>query len=430
MGRPYGAKPDIQTVGYEEKEFFYNGTAQRFEVVGNLTIDGFWTLEATNSSTYKTRMLVRLPLNQANFNGDVLLEWINVSGGSDLIAADHPGVYEAGYAFVAISAQAVGISGEAPKPMGLKQWDPKRYGSLNILDDGLSYDIYTQAAKLVKSGKPLDGLKVEKVIAVGASQSGTRLIAYANGVQPQTNIFDAIVPIVAAGNTGDFTSVPDQTSAGQLSRSFPAKIRTDLKVPVFAINGETESLTYFQQGTRQPDTNKFREWEVAGSSHANVLNLEWLLPQQLLDGLNTTINFNNSYVDYMPTADAAYRHVSKWIRDPNYEPPTFPKMAIEVFANGSSDYIRDSNGNAEGGIRLPELVVPIASYTGLTPFLFGTTTNFTAAKLDSLYPTQKDYVDNVTSAAQTSLQQGVILQYRVDQYIEAAKSANVPPNYR
>ena len=97
---------------------------------------------------YKTRLIVRRPIDPKKFNGTVLAEWQNVTAGYDLDAhweSTFEQIVRGGYAWVGISAQRVGVQ---QPPNGLKLYSPTRYASLDVTDggtitnDGLSYDIY------------------------------------------------------------------------------------------------------------------------------------------------------------------------------------------------------------------------------------------------------------------------------------------------
>ena len=107
-------------------------------------------------------------------------------------------------------------------------------------------------------------------------------------------------------------------------------------------------------------------------------------------------------------------------------PPIQPRIAFE--ATGAPPKIRrDRFGNAIGGVRLPEMDVPIAQTLGSSKDSewLGQTFPFTAAQLKALYPTHQDYVAKVAAAAERALAAGVILPYRVDQYIAQARAAAI-----
>ena len=155
---PFLASPlDLAARGYVEQEYFLSGEACRYNDVGLATATvrdcGF---------DYTTRILVRRPLSPAAFNGTVLAEWQNVTAQYDidsywLESSDH--IMREGYVWVGISAQRAGIEPVPNPAVGLntlKAWSPDRYESLNvtaggtILDDSLSYDIFSQAVQALR----------------------------------------------------------------------------------------------------------------------------------------------------------------------------------------------------------------------------------------------------------------------------------------
>ena len=77
------AEFDLGTVGYTQSEFFYEGTAKAYGAPTPLTSDGKWTATPSHEAAFKTRMVVNRPSNPRRFNGTVLVEWFNVSGGVD-----------------------------------------------------------------------------------------------------------------------------------------------------------------------------------------------------------------------------------------------------------------------------------------------------------------------------------------------------------
>ncbi|RFU36105.1 hypothetical protein B7463_g164, partial [Scytalidium lignicola] len=434
-GYPFGAYyGNIDDIGYMEEEFFLSGTATRYKPEGNLTSDGLWKLNRSTSDLYKTRVLVHRP-RDANFSGTVIVEWANVSNGYEISFSNATGLYDARFAYVSVSAQKIGLDGYEIDPVGLKHWDPQRYSSLSILDDALSYDIFTQAGKLLRDeiepviGRPLllGGLKPREIIAVGGSQSGTRILAYTNGVQPLENIFHAIMPLVCAGRSADFSPEPAHPVPRKHSRSITTRVRSDLTIPVMEINSETEALVYHTCGSLQPDTDKFRYWEITGSSHANSGILKKIANTANRDNVKAPGDaLRPSDVDWLPTIDAAYRHMRQWIRGES-KPPRMPLMLMDT-SNNTPKLLRNVDGNVEGGICLPELTVPIATYEGFDGMsLGGRTIPFDNDKLKSLYPTHGEYVERVAIAAKRSFKEGIILQYRVEEYVKAAQAASVPP---
>src|SRR5262249_55117481 len=111
----------LAAFGYVEREFFVSGTASSFTSAAPLTADGEWTAAPGDTAHYVTRILVRRPTDARKFNGTVVVEWLNVSGGLDA-APDwtftHPMLKREGFAWVGVSAQLAGVSGTGG-PIGL-----------------------------------------------------------------------------------------------------------------------------------------------------------------------------------------------------------------------------------------------------------------------------------------------------------------------
>ena len=75
----------MDSVGYSEKEFILSGTAVSYLPKGgqSLGTDGQWAVEENDSAAYVTRAVVYQPLDAEAFNGTVIIEWMNVTSGSD-----------------------------------------------------------------------------------------------------------------------------------------------------------------------------------------------------------------------------------------------------------------------------------------------------------------------------------------------------------
>ena len=69
--------------GYAISEYVAAGTATSYRVDGALTSDGRWTFVPDGSAPYRTRVVVRRPTDPNKFDGTVIVEWLNVSGGVD-----------------------------------------------------------------------------------------------------------------------------------------------------------------------------------------------------------------------------------------------------------------------------------------------------------------------------------------------------------
>src|ERR671910_140596 len=398
---------DLGPRGYVEEEFFVEGTARAYEPVAPLAEDGRWDVRTTTTAPYRTRVLVRRPKNPAKFNGVVQVEWLNVSGGLD--AAPNWGFGNAellrgGYAWVGVSAQAVGVN-------SLKK-DPGRYGTLEHPGDGYSYAIYSQVGEVLRwpTGTNLLGnrrYKIRTMIADGESQSAFRMVTYINAIQPHTGLFDGFFvhsrfAVGAAVSDGGAGAIPN-----------PTLIRTDTKKPVLVLESETDVPRHLP--ARQPDSARYRLWEVAGTAHFDEDGLHALtgIPKEQMattPPLGCTPRINSAPQRYI--VDTAIHDLARWAAG-GPAPPKAPPIAI---APGPPPTIqRDEHGNARGGIRPPQLEAAVATLSGEPGggpgfcSLFGTTIAFDADRLSSLYPTHQDYVQAFSKAADRAQRDGFLL---------------------
>src|SRR6516162_5610746 len=166
-----------------------SGAASSYRSAAELGADGRWNVTASDTADYTTRIVVLTPADRTRFNGTVLVEWLNVSGGIDAPAVwmmAHREMVRAGYAYVAVSAQRVGVEGGENLlgvDMSLKSQDPNRYAALCHPGDAFSYDIFSQAGRMVRDGV-LGELRAEHVVALGESQSALFLTTHINAIDP------------------------------------------------------------------------------------------------------------------------------------------------------------------------------------------------------------------------------------------------------
>lgn len=441
-GGPFNAMPDglADRYGYVEEEFFIEGEATAYRPEGELGADGRWTVGAAGTRPYRSRIVVRRPADPDAFDGTVFVEWLNVSGGVDAdpdFAFVHPEVLDHGSAYVAVSAQEVGVMGgggalPVDVPGGiraLREWDPERYGELSHPGDPYSYDIYSQAAQAVRRPGDvdvLDGLEARHVIAVGESQSAARMVTYANAVQPLAGIYDGFL-VHSRGGSG----APLDDSGSALGEGV-TRIRDDVRVPVLQFITETDLFGMLGfHGSRQDDTDTVRTWEVAGTAHADqsLLDYNAEMASEVADG-GFDLAAQCGSINDGPQGEvlrAGVAALRAWVVD-GEPPPEAPPLEVEGDA-----VARDERGIALGGIRTPAVDAPVAVLTGEAPAggsvlcsLFGETRPFDAATLAEAYPTHEDYVDAVTESAEAAVEAGFLLEGDAEAIVAAAREAPVP----
>ena len=215
---------DLRPFGYREQELFVSGTAT--------AADG-------TTAPYTTRIIVTRPVSASRFNGTVVLDWVNVTAqfenAVDTMEARQMLMRE-GFAYVHVSAQKAGL---CCSPLTPQVWDPVRYAAIDHPGDQYSNDILSQVARAVRSKV---GLKVRTVLAVGQSQSASKLYDYVTTTQDRARVIDGF--LIHGGG----------------KKTFPRP----LSVPVLHLLSDNEAAP--AAGSSDP---RYRLWEVAGTAHSD-----------------------------------------------------------------------------------------------------------------------------------------------------------------
>lgn len=437
---------------YVEEEYFVGGSATRFEAVDTPS-DGRWNAEPGDTAEYRTRVVVRRPADPADFSGTVLVEWFNVSA---IEAAPDWGylsgaIARDGHAYVGLSAQAQGVeggdtildvevdaqqaqqSGASVDASGLKNVDPDRYGTLVHPGDAYSYDILSQVGLAVdeRSDELLGELRPRHVIAMGESQSAMFLSTYVNAIHPLVEVFDgflihsrgSVVPAV------DGTYV--RSRAGETSDELFEEgvlIRDDLEAPVMIVEAETDLTLLGYVHARQPDTDRVRTWEVAGTAHADSETLRAVIGGGRDPNVGSLLGCGSvNSGPHKEVVRAAVHHLVKWVG--GGQPPP-PGQRLSMDPAGGTRILRDNRGNAIGGVRNPLVDVPAAMLTGDPPgggtvddltsdgdgicLLFGQTIPFEATTMRELYGDAETYLELFYESSVEAVLGGYMLQPDAD----------------
>jgi hypothetical protein len=430
IGNPF----DHPAPGYTVEEHFLSGRAKAWRVAGD---GSSATLREQSEAPFTTRLVVGRPSDPAHFNGTVLVEWLNVSIGTDY-AIDwtylHRELLRSGYAYVAVSAQKVGIDGGAG-PMGqagIKQVDPVRYAALTHPGDAYAYDIFSQAARAARGDAALLGpLRPKRVLAIGDSQSAGFLVTYVNAVDPVAHVFDGYL-IHSRFRWGiglDASRHPVATDATN-DDGTGDRIRADVRVPVLTFITETDLTMPGSAflGARQGDGRMIRTWEVPGAAHADSYLVAGnsddgsLAPAALAKAFTPASDLRGMHLPKPVNAapqhhyvlEAALSTLNRWVATGRAPASTAP---MGVASDRPVSLRLDRNGNALGGIRTPWVDVPTARFSGVgqdkegLTRLLGSTQPFDRAQLRRLYPGGKAaYLVKFATALDRAIAQGHILR--------------------
>ncbi|WP_420714141.1 alpha/beta hydrolase domain-containing protein [Gordonia sp. SL306] len=428
--------PDLEANGFQENEYAASGVATRYAHAGPDSV------APLGEDKFATRVLVRRPRLDADFSGTVVVEWLNVSSGSDA-APEYTYLAEelvrGGYAWVGVSAQYTGVMGGSGSVDGLGAGtsgtlaakDPERYTGLHHPGDAYCYDLFGAVGRslLLPSAAgaehPLRGLSVRRLLAVGESQSAMALTTYANLFAAEHAVFDGLLihSRAAAG-----LSLGEAGTAIDVDAVFaqePVTIRTDLPIPVFIVQTETDVLTNFRfYRARQPDTDRLRVWEIAGTSHAD---LHQIGPYEHMLGCPTPVNRGQQRF----VLRAALHHLRDWA-DGGPVPPAAMPLELDATAN-TTQFALDEVGNVRGGVRTPCVDAPIEILSGIVGddvpricVLFGSTLPIAPDILASRYAGRDDYEQRYRAATTAAVEAGFILAADRDEALADARPDVIP----
>jgi len=414
QGRPQGGlRYDVTQFGYEEREYFFEGTARSYAP------------SSEELAPYRSRMIVWTPQDPSHFNGTTVVEWGHISvGGYELnaeLSVQSSMLIEEGFAFVLVSAHEVGVCGGGPDGCGdlsLQVVNPGRYASLDHPGEEFSFDIFNQALQGIKypSGvAPLGELDTRFIIAVGFQPQFDR------GNPVQVNDSPA-----AAGPLNAYLA--NGAANARLADAFlldsAAPLVEPAEYPGPTLHHLDESAI---RRTPAPNSSNHVTWEVVGAPHVDrwasdhyelpvigefnpLLSREEEEARRMAccnygqapdEGQTTCLPIPGRGTLYPRhyTLNAGVVALRDWLETgvSAPAPPPIERVGPPPTA-GNMKLSRDSNGNAIGGLRLPIIQVPVATYNGEGCVFGGTSTPFSPERLAGLYPTHRSYVEQLLAA--------------------------------
>ena len=322
-------------------------------------------------------------------------------------------------------------------------WDKKavetlQNGRISAAADG--FTIIADAARLARNpskylpasaGSPPSS---EKIIGYGYSQTGEVLREWYlehHNKEGDAPVFDGGFVAGADGGCWDLEKLADKACSRAGGLSDGGK--------VIAVSTETDAQ--WSEGVERGDDPDYRTIEIAGVSH---------IPAARRDFRDHGDPMQNP-ADYQAPFRAAFVNLEEWVN--GKEPP--PSIAIELTDKRLDlggccgmirEAVRDADGNALGGVRLPHMTsvladgrqagAPLGQYTGFAASfakdnmfftIGGAFKPFPPNKINALYPTHAAYVDLVRASTKDLEAKRYILPDDAKAYIDAAEASDVPP---
>jgi hypothetical protein len=200
------------------------------------------------------------------------------------------------------------------------------------------------------------------------------------------------------------------------------------------VQTEGDMVTLGAHRTRQPASDTYRRWEIAGAAHAEIPLWVPEVPPELPRGPGCAEPVNTA--PHHAFVKAGLRALTEWVRSGGTAPQP---PEIRLHDPSATDPVeRDSRGNALGGIRIPELAAPTATLDGRQNsvaaggpagqnfcFLFGNTRPFDDATVRALYPTHDAFVSRFVAAVDALERDGYLLAPEAAEARRAAEASGI-----
>lgn len=451
---------DLAEQGYVEEEYLLAGSAGIYNwPEGSAPV-------AVASGPYTTRILVRRPLETRRFSGTVIVEGLNPSTPVDLpIMWGH-----SHRQFIADGHVWVGVSVKPYTLRSLRRFDPARYGELAMAhpaggpvcaetainrwsqpttpdeETGLAWDILTQTGALLKSADASNPLPrpAERLYMTGQSQTAGYARTWASVFARHTEgpdggpLYDGFL---YSGSPP--WQVPLHQCAAGFADEDPRSHTAAAGVPVIELFAEGDIGTNIVSRRADSDLapDLYRRHEVAGASHVDLWEARSFA--NAADTLRATGQEAESPLVCMPAdvkdtdfparlaINAAWRHLEDWVRSGTVAPRSQPlqlRMPLRTPFDPETAFVVDAAGNAVGGVRSPQVEVPLARYVGAKTGAFscmfdGYMYPFDSERLRSLHGSEQDYLREVEASARRLQLEGWLTPEDEQEAVAAAHEA-------
>ena len=422
---------DLTKIGYLESEYQMTGKASVYQLDVNERL-----IKDIVDAPYTTRFLVRRPVDSEDFNGTVYLEILNATAGWDgdpIWQGTHRYMTQTGAAYVGLTSKPVAINflrdrwGD-PEQFGKR--NRERYAALSMPYFGQVWDILAQLSNLLRAknstANPLRDLTVQKLVLVGYSQSVDYEVTFANHFHEMAMI-DGYYLGAGSGTVKRLNRLegPEEYSIDDPHNL----IRTRVPVVRFQTQTEVQEPRFNASRARQTEADfpLVRTYEMAGGAHVDVntsTNGARSMARDLglsSHGAACDLPINPLPIDFVQAAMLSI--LSHWID--GTPPPPSELLAFTDIESLALTFGPD--GNAVGGIRLPQLAMPMGRYLGRNTgegfcFLYGGFAPIDHDAFEQRYGTKSDYLEQLRQRIKPVVEARFLLEGDVERFIEHASS--------
>jgi len=377
---------------------------------------------ASAQITYRTSVSVRRPANAHRASSIAVVEPLHSGGIFGVLTNCQPYLVAHGDVHIGVAANADVVQ------RLVKSSDPARYATLNVptSNDAENEILAGVGAVLHQPHDALvPGIHVRDAILGGWSQTSVQVRDFiaSSGGRASVNgrrVYDGYFPAQAAVGTGGGAKL--------------GPIR-DVGVPVLEVEGERELLVtlhvYGSIGYRRPDSATYRLYEVPAMSHINYESDDPVSAYARSLRCDWPLGASPSTFKQTQVWDMALDSLVRWV---SHGIPAPHAQRIELESDGRT-VVRDSNGNALGGVRTVFVDVPTATIvpTSLAPggvlanpcAYAGYQLDFSQAKLEQRYRNRAGYVAAVVKDANKLVGEHWLLPASASELIAEAKASSI-----
>ena len=383
---------DFEKYGYEEKEYYLEGTANVYESVGNT---GAVKVKYKDTA-YINRIIVRAPKNPGKSSGNVVVEIINPTSFMEIDR-----MWILGYEkFMRDGDIYIGITSKPNTIAKMEEFDRERYGRLSwpnpredepfpftieetrergLLPDidihyetGLFWDMLTDLAWLLRGEEeqnPIRSYDHSFLYLTGWSQSACYLFRYVNSfayrdeVKRDKRVFDGYL---AGGGVRNLI-VPVNQYEAVMDYDFRLRRIEHVEEPYISVQTESENGLWDAFRTKRGDSDYshflYREYEVTGASHDTMFSyVNYYKNDEDLKRINHLPAYigkheeGNDYPSQFLFA-AAFRNLFRWVRE-GAGPNSCGRIPVDECGRNRKDVF----GNTKGGLRPCLLNYPTGRY--------------------------------------------------------------------
>ena len=386
--RPGPDGTNLEDFGYIIEEYFVSGTAA--------------------GQPYKTRIVIRKPPTPQQFSGMMVGEPTHRGGNALICQYARFGIGKRGHGCVTVAARRINLNNPATAGAGLKEFNPDRYGSLQVADTQTN-EIIAQVGRLIRSnlaGGPMGVYDVSTLILSGTSDSSGATRAFMSS-STQLDHADLRMPDGGPIHEGFF-----------VTSTLGNDIVPITDVPTIQMPSQSEVHGSSTWGWRRPDSdvigNQFRLYEVAGMSHNDARE------NPAFEGCTHPLShFPHGALTFM-----GLQHMLDWSAFGTIPPRAPSYMETSTVLTNGTRVALDEHGNAKGGVRSTYLDVPAFTFTipnsgpGLCSQT-GWTTPFTAEQMKDLYRNHGGYVSSIQHRLKELMDEGFFPREYADEYPRA-----------